>query len=336
MINTRKSHRAAAVFGLSATILAGCQTASVGSDGLYAKPIGNAPVTANPSPYSAALACVAEYSMRYKLRAPRIAVGRVSDMTGQLQDNGGRAVTQGATLMAMTALGKAGVPLVERYETDVSKLEYVLADNRLISDAPKDAAGRRPYRPVLTGQMSGTDYFLTGGITELNTNIRTSQAEVSGVRGGSNAKVGGVSGSTYVMNIAIDLRLVDTQTLDVVDLVSYQKQIIGRQVGVGLYAFFGDNVVNVSAGSNGEEPVHLAVRSLVERAVFEMVTRVYGEQTRACLSPGADVLQASVVMPGGWATPQAAAPRPARPALASIAPPVASESVPYWVRQRSR
>ena len=129
-------------------------------------------------------------------------------------------------------------------------VEYVLADNRLISDAPKDRAGRRPYRAVVTGQMSGTDYYLTGGITELNTNIRTTQANVSGARDGSNAKIGAASGSTYVMNIAIDLRLIDTQTLDVVDIVSYQKQVVGRQVGVGLYAFFGDNVLGVNVGAN--------------------------------------------------------------------------------------
>ena len=37
-------------------------------------------------------------------------------------DGSGRKVTQGASLMAMTAFAKAGVPLVERFDTSVSEL----------------------------------------------------------------------------------------------------------------------------------------------------------------------------------------------------------------------
>ena len=41
---------------IGALALAGCAvTPNSGSDGLYARPIGNAPVTPNPTPYSEAL-----------------------------------------------------------------------------------------------------------------------------------------------------------------------------------------------------------------------------------------------------------------------------------------
>ena len=43
----------------------------------------------------------------------------------------------------------------------------------------------------------------------------------------------------YVMNVGLDLRLVDTTTLEVVDVISYQKQIIGRQVSAGVFEFLG-------------------------------------------------------------------------------------------------
>src|SRR4051812_26929264 len=114
--------RCAALLGLLG--LAACGTTSAGGDGLYARPIGNAPVTVNPTPYSTGLTCLARYGSQYHVQPPRIAVGRISDLTGKLDENGGRQVTQGAPLMAMSALGKAGVPLVERYEVDVSRLEY--------------------------------------------------------------------------------------------------------------------------------------------------------------------------------------------------------------------
>ena len=84
---------------------------------------------ANPTPYSAALVCEAEYARAHNLNAPRIAIGRIADYTGKLEaDGSGRKVTQGASLMAMSAFAKAGVPLVERYDTSVSELELKYAN----------------------------------------------------------------------------------------------------------------------------------------------------------------------------------------------------------------
>ena len=73
-------------------------TGVAGSNGLYAKPLGNAPVTANPTPYSQALYCMADYARRYNLPSPRIAVGRISDYTGTIASDGGRQVTQGGSV----------------------------------------------------------------------------------------------------------------------------------------------------------------------------------------------------------------------------------------------
>ena len=47
-----------------ALTLAGCMTPVAGPNGRYATPIGNAPVTANPTPYSAALVCLDRKSTR--------------------------------------------------------------------------------------------------------------------------------------------------------------------------------------------------------------------------------------------------------------------------------
>ena len=79
----------------------------------------------------------------------------------------------------------------------------------------------------------------------------------------------------YVMNVGLDLRLVNTNTLEVVDVISYQKQIIGRQISAGVFDFLGTNFFDVSVGESALEPIQLAVRSVIERAVLEMVTRIY-------------------------------------------------------------
>lgn len=276
-----------------AAALGGCVSPTAGPSGLYASPIGNAPVTANATPYSAALVCLGDYARQRNLRSPRIAVGRIADYTGRTESDGsGRRITQGASLMAMSALAKAGVPMVERFDTSVSELELRYANNRLISDnAEHQPNTPQDYRRILAGQVPGSDFTLIGGITEMNYNIRSSGADVAGGETNNHQTNGIFHGRMYVMNIAMDLRLVDTRTLEVVDVISYQKQIIGREVSAGLFSFLGDfNVIDVSAGEGGLEPVQLAVRSLIERGAVEMMANLYGAPgPEVCLN-GSDPL----------------------------------------------
>ena len=259
-------------------LLSGCVSPVAGPDGRYAAPIGNAPVTANPTPYSAALVCLGDYARTHNLPSPRIAVGRISDYTGKEESEGGRKVTQGASLMAISALAKAGARLVERYDTSVSELELKYANNKLVSDAegPVPEGQPIPYRRITAGQVPGSDFYLVGGITELNFNIRSAGIDANAGEVATTGIKGGFRGRIYVMNIGLDLRLVETRSLEVVDVVSYQKQIIGREISAGVFDFFQGNVFDISAGEGGLEPIQLAVRALVERGVLEMMANLYG------------------------------------------------------------
>lgn len=255
----------------AAMALTACVSPVAGPDGFYAEPIGNAPVTANPTNYTSGLVCLGEYAKASSMTAPRIAVGRISDYTGKAEAEGGRKVTQGASLMAISAMSKAGARLVERFDTSVSELELKYTNNKLISDGDPQA-----YRRIMSGQVPGSDYYLVGGITELNYNIRSTG--IDGFGGSTDAEdlKGTFKGRLYVMNVGLDMRLVKTQTLEVVDVISYQKQIIGREIGVGLFDFLDGNVFDISAGEGALEPVQLAVRAVVERAVLEMMSNLYG------------------------------------------------------------
>ena len=298
--------RVVALAGSASVALSGCISPVAGPSGQYASPIGDAPVTANPTPYSAALVCLSEYAQHYGVHAPRIAVGRISDYTGKAEDNGGREVTQGASLMAISALAKAGAPLVERYDTSVSELELKYANNKLISDGqggPVGPGSGAPFRKIVAGQVPGSDFYIVGGITELNYNIRSSGVNAQGGKQVATEGTGLATGQLYVMNVALDLRLVETKTMEVVDVVSYQKQLIGRQVGLGLFKFFGSNVIDISAGEGGLEPIQLAVRAMVERAVVEMMSNLYGAPgPAACLDPANDPIGAATTtgLTGGY------------------------------------
>jgi curli biogenesis system outer membrane secretion channel CsgG len=269
------------VAALAAITLSGCVSPTADSIGRYTAPIGDAPVITNETPYSDALRCFAGYTNHKPMR---IAVGQIADYTGKMEsDNSGKKLTQGAALMAMSALAKAGVPLVERFDTSVAEMELKYANNKLITDE-KQPETPGDYRKILAGSIPGSDYYLVGGITELNFNIRSVGAQANG-GGTSTASLTGTAGATmYVMNVGIDLRLVDTNTLEVVDVISYQKQIIGRQEQVGAFDFLGQTFFNASLGESALEPVQLAVRAVVERAVLEMLSHRYHVSGATCAS----------------------------------------------------
>ena len=259
--------------------LTGCVSANAGSDGRYATPIGNAPVITNETPYSNALRCLAGH-VPGTTAATRIAVGNIRDYTGKQEADGtGMKITQGASLMAMSALGKAGVPLVERYDTAITELELKYTNNKLIGDGgPED-----DYRKIYAGEIRGSDYYLVGGITELNFNIHSGGINAGFAEGGDMGAAANASASAFVMNIGLDLRLVNSRTLEVVDYVSYQKQIVGREIRAGVFDFFGGNLFSIGAGSGGQEPIQLAVRSVIERAVLKLLVPLYGANPSDCV-----------------------------------------------------
>ncbi len=267
------------VFVLAAVALSGCISPTPDSTGRYTAPVGGSPVIANETPYSNALRCMDTYTAR---RPIRIAVGQIADYTGKVSnDNTGRAVTQGAALMAMSALAKAGVPLVERFDTSVAELELKYANNKLITDDPT-SKGPGDYRKIFAGSIPGSNYYLVGGITELNFNIRSVGATGDVGETSANGLKGTAGANMYVMNIGLDLRLVDTDTLEVVDVVSYQKQIIGHQISTGAFDFLGQTFFDASLGESALEPIQLAVRSVIERAMLEMTSRLYRVPSGAC------------------------------------------------------
>ena len=282
MTRARKHLLKPLVLMLAAVALEGCISPTPDSVGRYTSPIGGAPVISNETPYSAALRCMGGF---VRQRPVRIAVGQIADYTGKIEaDGSGRKVTAGAALMAMTALSKSGVHMVERFDTSVAELELKYANNKLIGDDKNPNDG--DFRKIMAGSIPGSDYYIVGGITELNFNIRSENASGTGGGTATNATTGTLGGAIYVMNVGLDLRLVNTNTLEVADVISYQKQIIGRQISAGVFDFLGTNFFDLSAGESALEPIQLAVRSVIERAALEMVTRIYRiPPGSACASP---------------------------------------------------
>ncbi|MGJ8529182.1 holdfast anchoring protein HfaB [Maritalea sp.] len=271
------------------SLLAACSGPMSKSELGYARPIGGSQVTANGTIYSSALTCMAEAAKAKSAIIPRIAVGAISDYTQKADEDGGKKITQGASLMAMSAFSKAGANLVERFDMSIPEAELKLANNKLIGDAGGDPrlnpnASKSPYRPIHAGMIEGSDFLLLGGITELNYNISS-----QGVNGFYNdSSIQGIKaafqGKTYVMNVGMDLRLVDSKSLRVVNTVSLQKQILGREVSGGIFAFlWGKQIFDIGGGNRALEPIQWAVRSVIERSVLDMSSKIYKVEIDQCL-----------------------------------------------------
>lgn len=261
------------VSALTVALLPACTTLPHFSRDNYVDAMDGAEVIENDTRYSKELTC-----LRPAIKASpvhRFAVGRVNDFTGKEDLVNGKRITQGAALMVMSALAKAGVPMVERFDTSIADMELKYSDNKLITDEP--ASGN--YRKIFGGSIPGSDYHIVGGITEVNYNIKSGSID-------SSIKFLGASAQYFVMNVGVDLRLVNTKTLEVVDVQSLQKQIIGTELRGGYFRLFTDGVFDVNAAERTQEPIQKAVRMVIEQAVFNMVEDVYKISPAGCASLG--------------------------------------------------
>lgn len=319
---------------IAAALLGGCAGAGGGVQRApdQAPQVVGPSVTRNTTPLEPAFQCMGS-ALRSRLpNKPKIGVGQVRDYTGKFSElDGGSAITQGGSLMTISALGKlrGAVRVFERFDTTVSEWELGLLGKRYLGDEKVHAVNTNgdvqqvPWKPYTGGTVVETDYFIVGGITELNYTITS-----GGVRAEINQM--GPSARSFVANVAVDLRLIDTKSLEVLETVSLQKQVIGREVGLSVFEFFSDVLVDIEVGGKHLEPLQLAVRTTLEQAVLELLSPMAGVDPLSCieyrpdnlkLPPGSLLkLDASTPTPQASAVaPQGAVPSPA-PAGAVVAP----------------
>jgi curli biogenesis system outer membrane secretion channel CsgG len=277
----------------AAALLAGCVTAPMQKFAPMEVPTVLGPaVRDNVTPMEPVIACFADHVAATGRAAVVVAVGDVKDYTGKYNINEGNAITQGGALMVYSALGKlsGAVRIAERFDPMIAERELGYADRRQLGDGrnhilagANGAAGQNvPWMPYFGGTINKSDYFIVGGITELNYNINSGGAEI-----GVNQVA--VKGRTFSQSVGVDLRIVDTKSLMVVQTISLTKQFNGYEVGFNVFRFFGSNLFDIDIGAKGQEPVQLGVRAALEEGVVRLIGAVTKVDYRPCLPllPGA-------------------------------------------------
>ena len=269
-----------------AILLSGCatprtQTVAPGEVPLVMGP----PVRTNVTPMEGVMACFADWVAASDQPPLVIGVGDVKDYTGKYSIEEGNAITQGGALMVYSALGKlsGSVRIAERFDPSVAERELSYIDRRRLGDGTvHDVGGAEgsqpvPWLPYFGGTIRKSDYFIVGGITEVNYDIRSGGAEAGVDQIGAKAR-------SYNQQIAIDLRIVDTQTLMVVKTVSLAKQFTGYEVGANIFRFFGSDLFDINIGQRGQEPLQLGIRAALEEGVVQLVSAVSHVDYRPCLN----------------------------------------------------
>jgi curli biogenesis system outer membrane secretion channel CsgG len=132
---------------------------------------------------------------------------------------------------------------------------------------------------VAQHQLRGARYIFEGTVTEANAGADQHQGGVS---------IGGLTlgGSKNKDTIAIDVRILDAETGDVLDSVSVSKALSDSSVGVGGTAAFAGTLASmrghsanpltpdVNYQSAHKESVDKALRACIETAVLALIKRV--------------------------------------------------------------
>ncbi|GHC96844.1 CsgG/HfaB family protein [Novosphingobium pokkalii] len=282
--STRKSPAVLTV--LASAALGGCAS----MHGLSLAP-GEAKVLVGPAvrenrtPMDPVLSCVAGQLPGLPTKPLVIAVGDVRDYTGKYSVSEGNAVTQGGALMVASALGKleGRVRIAERFDPTIAERELGYTDRRQLGDGTvhdlPGPSGKQtvPWLPYYGGSIAASDYYIVGGITELNYDIRS---------GGLQTGVGSIGPKhrTYTQSVAVDLRIVDTRSLLVVRTVSLTKQFTGYETGFGIFRFFGSDLFDINIGAKGQEPLQLGIRAALEEATVRLLGAVARIDVGPCLA----------------------------------------------------
>ena len=199
-----------------------------------------------------------------------VAVYSFTDKTGQRKDSASiaklsSAVTQGGEAILLKSLEDAGdgkwFRIVERVG-----LDNLLKERQLIRSARDEAKDPTGIRPILYAGM-----ILEGAIVSYDTNTKT---------GGFGVRYMGIGPSTQYQEdtVTVSLRVVSTQTGEVLMTINTQKTVLSYSTTVSTFVFFkdGTQAFENEIGMSKTEPGILALKAAVDMAVEQMI--IQGEK----------------------------------------------------------
>lgn len=212
------------------------------------------------------------------------AVNRILDKTGKAEGVGGKPLTQAASDMALTALSEINaIKLIGVIDTtDIGPLSI---PKMKPTDEEKDLLSIGNI-----GSIYSSHFFLTGSISEYNDDDIGEKSW--GIDLFRKYLDFWFSGSDKIHTVAMDLRLVGSKTGTILIAengellnISLKNEIHVREFDGGFFRIFNaalENGGGIDYASRISNPKHLAVREIIEKAIFILIGKMYEVPFEQC------------------------------------------------------
>ncbi|MDR6300601.1 CsgG/HfaB family protein [Mesonia maritima] len=195
-----------------------------------------------------------------------VGVYNFKDQTGQYKamENGSSfstAVTQGGTSVLIKALEDS------RWFTPIERenLSNLLQERNIIRSTRQEYSNNGKGGQVQLPPLLYAGVLLEGGVVSYDTNILT---------GGFGARYFGVGGSTQYKQdrITVYLRAISTSSGKILKTVYVSKTILSQAIDASLFKYVNfQRLLEVETGYTKNEPVQLAVKEAIEKAVQALI-----------------------------------------------------------------
>ncbi|WP_121666401.1 CsgG/HfaB family protein [Mesonia aquimarina] len=195
-----------------------------------------------------------------------VGVYNFKDQTGQYKamENGSSfstAVTQGGTSVLIKALEDS------QWFTPIERenLNNLLNERNIIRSTRQEYSNNGNKNQIHLPPLLYAGVLLEGGVVSYDTNILT---------GGFGARYFGVGGSTQYKQdrITIYLRAISTSNGKILKTVYVSKTILSQAIDASLFKYVNfQRLLEVETGYTKNEPVQLAVKEAVEKAVQSLI-----------------------------------------------------------------
>ena len=193
-----------------------------------------------------------------------VSVYNIQDETGQFKpypaSNFSTAVPQSATAMLVSALKDSGwfIPLERQ------GLQNLLNERKIIRAAQENGTAAVNNQRQLSSLVAA-NVLIEGSIIGYESNVKS---------GGAGARFFGIGASTQYQldQIAVNLRVVDVNTGQVLSSVNTSKTILSYEVQAGVFRYIDyQRLLEGEIGYTTNEPVMLCVMSAIETGVIYLV-----------------------------------------------------------------
>lgn len=193
-----------------------------------------------------------------------VAVYNIQDETGQFQpypaSNFSTSVPQSATAMLVSSLKDSQwfVPLERQ------GLNNLLNERKIIRAAQQNGnVGENNMAPLPS--LYSANVIIEGSIIGYASNVKT---------GGLGARFFGIGGSTQYQldQVAVNLRVVNVQSGEVLSSVNTSKTILSYEVQAGVFRFIDyQRLLEGETGYTTNEPVMMCLMSAIEEGVIHLI-----------------------------------------------------------------